>query len=357
VGDGRRGVRLERLGSFDAPLYVTQPSGERDDLFVVEQGGRIVRLAPDGNVATFLDISDEIVSGGEQGLLSVAFAPDYQRSGRLYVDYTDREGDTRIVEYRSTDGDEADPASARELLRIEQPYPNHNGGLILFGPDELLYVGTGDGGAAGDPGRNALDLSSLLGKLLRIDPRGGGDRPYRIPTDNPFTDRGSARGEIYSYGLRNPWRYSFDPDTGALSIADVGQDSFEEINLVRRGRGAGASFGWSAYEGEQRFNEDQTAADAIGPVLTYPTADGNCSVTGGYVVRDERLRSLYGRYLYGDFCRGELRSFVARPGRPAADDRRLGPTVESLSSFGVDNAGRIYATSLDGPVFRIDPEG
>lgn len=357
VGDGRGGVRLERLGSFTAPLHVAQPPGERRALFVVEQGGRIVRVAPNGEEETFLDISAEVIAGGEQGLLSVAFAPDFQSSGRFYVDYTDTDGHTRVVEYRATDRGEVDADAGRELLRIEQPFANHNGGLVLFGPDGLLYIGTGDGGSAGDPRRNALDLSTLLGKLLRIDPRPSDDRPYRIPDDNPFVGRDGARGEIYAYGLRNPWRYSFDRDTAALSIADVGQDSLEEVNLVDRRTGAGASFGWSAFEGTERFNEDQTAPDAIPPVLTYPTADGNCSVTGGYVVRDERLRSLYGRYLYGDFCRGELRSFVAEPGRRGADDRRLGPTIESLSSFGTDNAGRIYATSLAGPVYRLEPDG
>ncbi|MGH2994670.1 MAG: PQQ-dependent sugar dehydrogenase [Solirubrobacterales bacterium] len=347
-----------RIGEFRQPLYVAQPPGEDDDLYVVEKEGRII-LVDDGRPVTdpFLDLRDEVSTGSEQGLLSVAFAPDYSSSGRLYVNFTDTEGDTRIQEFRrdADDPSRADPASRRELLRIDQPFDNHNGGLVLFGPDDLLYVGTGDGGSAGDPMRNAQDLSTLLGKILRIDPEPAGDRPYGIPSSNPFLDDPGARGEIYSYGLRNPWRFSFDRRHEALSIGDVGQASLEEIDLVARGERRGANFGWSAFEGSQPFNEDQEARGAIPPVLTYPLDDA-CAVTGGYVVRDERLRSLYGRYLYGDFCVGELRSFTARPGREAEDDRPLGLEVPQLSSFGEDNRGRIYATSLNGPVYRLAPK-
>ncbi len=356
IGDGSGGVALVEIGSFAAPLHLAQPPGVRDALYVVEQGGRIVRVAADGSTSTFLDVSGEISSGGEQGLLSVAFAPDFRRSGLLYVDFTDPDGNTRVVEYRSDDGRSVDSSSRRELLRIDQPFANHNGGLLEFGPDDLLYVGTGDGGSAGDPQRNALDRDSLLGKLLRIDPRPSGDRAYGVPPDNPFAD-GGGRGEIYAYGLRNPWRYSFDRETGALAIGDVGQNTKEEVDLVARDEGNGASFGWSAFEADLRFNDDQPAENAVPPVLSYATDGGNCSVTGGYVVRDPRLDSLYGRYLYGDFCRGQLRSFPARPNRPASDDRALGLEVPQLSSFGEDNEGRIYATSLDGPVYRLDPRG
>jgi glucose/arabinose dehydrogenase len=357
VGDGRGGVRLVQLGEFAQPLYVTQPPGEQDDLYVVEKGGRIV-LLDDGEPAPepFLDLRGEVSNGGEQGLLSVAFAPDYTRSGRLYVNFTDTEGDTRIQEFRRDNNDptRADPSSRRELLRIDQPFDNHNGGLLLFGPDDLLYVGSGDGGSAGDPMRNGQSLSTLLGKILRIDPDPADGRPYSIPASNPFVDEPGARGEIYAYGLRNPWRFSFDRLGGALSIGDVGEDSLEEVDLVARQEGRGANFGWSAFEGNERFNDDQEASGHIPPVLTYPLDDA-CAVTGGYVVRDESLHSLYGRYLYGDFCVGELRSFPARPGREAVDDRPLGIVVPQLSSFGEDNRGRIYATSLDGPVYRLAP--
>ncbi|MGH2990228.1 MAG: PQQ-dependent sugar dehydrogenase [Solirubrobacterales bacterium] len=357
VGDGRGGVRLAEVGEFEQPLYVAQPPGEGEDLYVVEKTGRII-LVDDGKPLgePFLDLGGEVSTGSEQGLLSVAFAPDYSDSGRLYVNFTDTEGDTRIQEFRRDTDDEsrADPASRRELLRIEQPFENHNGGLLLFGPDELLYAGTGDGGSAGDPMGNGQDLSTLLGKILRIDPEPAGGRPYGIPSSNPFADESDARGEIYSYGLRNPWRFSFDRLDRALSIGDVGQDSLEEIDLVARGQGRGANFGWSAFEGNEPFDSGQEAEGAIPPVLTYPLTDA-CAVTGGYVVRDESLRSLYGRYLYGDFCVGELRSFTARPGREAEDDRPLGVEVPQLSSFGEDNRGRIYATSLNGPVFRLEP--
>lgn len=358
TGDGAGGVRLEKLGDFDQPLYLTQAPGDRGHLFVVEQTGKVQVLSDDGtSPKPFLDLSNEVSCCGEQGLLSIAFAPDYAKSGLVYVDYTDRAGDTRVVEYRRSSSDPltVDPASRRVVLRVNQPFPNHNGGLVLFGPDDLLYVGLGDGGSEGDPDRTGQDLGTLLGKVLRIDPRAGGGRPYSVPASNPFVDRPGARPEIYSYGLRNPWRFSFDRLTQAFSVGDVGQNRFEEIDLVRRGAGRGADFGWSAYEGFARFNTDQTAPDAVPPVLAYSHDDG-CSVTGGYVVRDTSLRSLYGRYLYGDYCAGELRSFPAEPDRQATDDRPLGLDVPSLSSFGEDDAGRIYATSLDGPVYRLDPD-
>ncbi len=355
TGNGIGGVRLEKLGDFDQPLYVTQAPGDRHHLFVVERTGG-VRVLTDGSTedAPFLDLRGRVSCCGEQGLLSIAFAPDYPESGLVYVDYTDRSGDTRVVEYRRSSSNPLtlDPGSARVVLRVDQPFPNHNGGLVLFGPDDLLYVGLGDGGSEGDPDRTGQDLGTLLGKILRIDPRAGGGRPYSVPASNPFVDQAGARAEIYSYGLRNPWRFSFDRLTKALSIGDVGQSHFEEIDLVPRGAGRGANFGWSAYEGFARFNDDQTAPDAIPPVLVY-SHDVGCSVTGGYVVRDHSLPSLYGRYLYGDYCAGELRSFPAVPGRRATDDRSLGLEVPSLSSFGEDDAGHIYATSLDGPVYRV----
>jgi len=355
IGDGDGGVALESVGEFDQPLHVTQPPGD-EAIYVVEQCGRVVR-APTGSgePATFLDLSGSVTCGGEQGLLSVAFAPGYERSGRLYVDYTAGDESTRVVELRRSDDDPtvADPDSARELLAIEQPYPNHNGGLVLFGPDGNLYIGTGDGGSADDPLRAGQDLDTLLGKILRIDPRAGGGEPYRIPADNPFADGTGGRPEILAYGLRNPWRFSFDRETDELWIGDVGQNELEEVNGPIDDLGAGANFGWSAFEGTNRFNEDQRAPGAIDPALTYPTGSSGCSITGGHVVRDPRLESLYGRYLYGDFCSGELRSFI--PGQPGSD-RALGPEVPSLSSFGEDARGRIYVTSLEGDVHRLAPQ-
>ena len=314
VGDGDGGVRLEQLGEFDDPVYLTQPpSGDDDHLYVVEQCGRIQRVPlGGGEPSVFLDIGGLVTCGGEQGLLSVAFDPDYERSGALYVNYTDLAGDSVTAEYRrSGDSGVADPDSARELLRIEDFAPNHNGGLLLFGPDSELYLGMGDGGGAGDPERTAQNPDSPLGKLLRID------------RDDP----GSY--ELAAIGLRNPWRYSFDRRTDELWIGDVGQDTFEEIDAAPLDAlGPDLNFGWSAFEGTQRFNDDQEAPGATPPVLEYGR-DRGCSVTGGYVVRDPALSSLAGRYLYADFCEGELRSFPADPDgggagdRPARADRAL----------------------------------
>ena len=352
TGDGEGGVSLEKVGDFDQPLYVTQPPAS-EDLYVVEKPGRI-RLVRDGKVEPepVLDISDEVSDSGEQGLLSIAFAPDFPASRLLYAYFTDSAQDQRVVEFEmAEDGATIDPDSRREVLRMDDFASNHNGGLLVFGPDGNLYIGTGDGGIADDPERAGQDLGSLLGKLLRIDPRGG--KPYGIPADNPFADTPGARPEVYSYGLRNPWRFSFDRETGDLYIGDVGQNSLEEIDYVSKGAGAGANFGWSAFEGTERFNEDQEAPDHVQPVLTYDPSQG-CSVTGGYVVRDPELPALRGRYLYGDFCAGQLRSFVPAKGA-ARDDKAVGVDVSNLSSFGEDGQGRIYATSLDGPVFRLVP--
>jgi glucose/arabinose dehydrogenase len=353
------GVKLTRVGVFDSPVFVTQPRGERRRLFVVEQGGRI-RVVRDGRVLArpFLDISDRVVSGGEQGLLSVAFAPDYARSGRFYVDYTDTAGDTRIVEYRRGSSlDRANPRSARQLIFQDQPESNHNGGLLLFGPDDLLYVGMGDGGGGDDqhgPIGNGQSLGTLLGKILRIDPRPAGGRPYRIPSDNPFVGRRGAKPAIWAWGLRNPWRFSFDRATGDLAIGDVGQGAVEEIDFLRRGDARGANFGWRAWEGTRRLDPDLAVADHVGPVLEYSHGGGGCSVTGGYVIRDPRLPALRGRYVYGDFCLGRLLTARLRAGGATARGS-LGLRVSALSSFGEDDRGRVYAVSLDGPVYRLDP--
>ena len=349
VGGGGK-LRLEKLGDFELPVFVAQPTGS-EDLYVVEQPGQVQRVAPDGQRSLALDISDEVATEGEQGLLSIAFAPDVETSRLLYAYYTDLDGNQRVVEYRLADDGSIDAASRRDVLEMDDFAANHNGGLLLFGPDGLLYIGTGDGGIADDPERNGQDVGSLLGKILRIDPRRSGERPYTVPADNPFVGEPGARGEVYSYGLRNPWRFSFDRDTKALSIGDVGQNTLEEIDYVGAGQGAGANFGWSAFEGTNRFNLDQEAPGAIPPVLTYGR-DRGCSVVGGYVVRDPGLPALAGRYVYGDYCVGELRSFVPDESG-ARDDGALGLEVPELSSFAEDNRGRIYATSLDGPVFRL----
>jgi len=351
-----RGVRLVKVGEFREPLYVTSPRGENRRLFVVEQGGRI-RVVRGGKVLAqpFLDISSQVTSGGEQGLLSVAFAPDYASSGRFYVYFTDRSEDQRIVEYRRASADRADAGSAREILRMPDDESNHNGGLLLFGPDGMLYVGTGDGGGGGDEhGRrgNAQNLGSLLGKILRIDPQASGGRAYGIPSSNPFSGRQGARGEIYAYGLRNPWRFSFDRSTGDLSIGDVGQNEVEEIDFVRRGRGRGANFGWRPFEGRARFAPGESAPGHVRPVIQRTHGEGWCSITGGVVVRDRALPGLRGRYLFGDFCKPGIVSARLSAGR-ARDVRGTGLRVPSLSSFGEDASGRVYAVSTGGPVYRL----
>jgi glucose/arabinose dehydrogenase len=352
--EAARGVRLARVGTFANPLYVTSPPGDRRRVFVVEQGGRI-RVLVNGKLRQrpFLDISNLIVSGGEQGLLSVAFAPDYARSGRFYVDFTDRNGDTRVQELRRSkrDPNRANLSTRRAVLFVNQPFANHNGGLLLFGPDGLLYIGMGDGGSAGDPFNNAQRLDTLLGKILRIDPRRTGRRADGVPGSNPFVGR-AGRDEIYAYGLRNPWRFSFDSKTDDLYIGDVGQNRLEEIDYAKRGQARGRDYGWSCFEGSRRYDSSRKCANPVGPVLDYSHSDGSCSVTGGVVVRDPRVPALAGRYVYGDFCRGRLASFRISGGK-AVDLGSLGLQVSSLSSFGEDARGRVYVTSLAGPVYRL----
>lgn len=354
--EAARGVRLVRIGDFTDPLYVTAPPGDEGRLFVVEQGGRIWVLVNGKRVSRpFLDLSSLVKSGGEQGLLSMAFAPDYATSGRFYVDFTDRRGDTRIQELRRSkqDPNRADRSTRRAILFVNQPFPNHNGGLLLFGPDRLLYIGMGDGGSAGDPFNNAQRLSSLLGKILRINPHRAGRSPYSVPRGNPFVGR-PGRDEIYAYGLRNPWRFSFDRNTGDLYIGDVGQNRFEEIDYAKRGAARGRDYGWSCFEGAHRFDSSRRCPSPTDPALDYGRAGGACSVTGGVVVRDPALPALAGRYVYGDFCRGLLFSFRISGGR-AVDVGSLDLNVPSLSSFGEDARGRVYATSLEGPVYRLAP--
>jgi glucose/arabinose dehydrogenase len=359
-GSGSTRVKLARIGEFDSPTYIAQAPGT-DDLYVVEREGRL-RIVRSGEVLSdpALDISDQVVAEGEQGLLSVAFPPDFQSSRLLYLYFTGNDQDQYVVEYRARDDGTVDEGSARQLLDMDDFASNHNGGMLLFGPDGHLYIGTGDGGIADDPERNGQDLGSLLAKMLRIDPApqstaatntAAEQRPYSIPRDNPFVGQPGARPEICNYGLRNPWRFSFDRQTQALTIADVGESSQEEIDYVPASRICGNNFGWSAFEGTQRLNEDQSAPSAVPPIFTYGRERG-CSITGGYVVRDPELPQLKGHYVYGDYCEPTVRSLI--PAIPEArNDRPVGVSVESLVSFGEDSGGRIYAVSLNGPVYRL----
>jgi glucose/arabinose dehydrogenase len=316
----------------------------------VVAGRRVLR-------APFLDISRLVTTGGESGLLSMAFAADYTRSGRFYVYYTDSSGYIRIDRFRRSarDPNRAAAGSRRLVMRVAHHRFNHKGGQLEVGPDGDLYAGFGDGGGGGDPDRNAQNLSRLLGKLVRVAPRPGGG--YRVPADNPFRSRAGARPEVYAYGLRNPYRFSFDRATGDLTIGDVGLDAVEEVDWVRNRRGAGRAprggqnFGWSVFEGNERYRSG-SAPGALAPVLTHRHADGWCSVIGGYVIRDRSLgRRLYGRYVYGDNCSPRLRLASLRAG----SSRPLGPQVGDLVSFGEDGRGRIHAVSLDGAVYRLAP--
>jgi len=347
-----KGLGRRQIGTFSSPVYVTAPPGDRRRIFVVEQEGTI-RIVRRGRKLRrpFLDISGRVDSGGEQGLLSMAFAPNYRKNRRFYVYYTDNGGDVRIVEFRGR-RNRARRRSARPVLRQEHStYSNHNGGQLQFGPDGRLYIGIGDGGGGGDPFEAGQDRGTFLGKILRINPRG---KPYRIPGSNPFRGRRGAKGAVYSYGLRNPWRFSFDRKTGALTIGDVGQNEYEEIDFVRRGRGRGANFGWDAFEGNHSY-EGGSAPGHIRPVIEHSHGgDGFCSITGGYVLRHRSYRNLRGVYVYGDFCESAVRGARLRPGRARAR-RRMGVDVPSLSSFGEDARGRVYATSLSGAVYRLVP--
>ena len=312
------GLALVRVGTFASPVYVTSPPKDKRRAFVVERAGRI-RVVRAGKALSkaFLDIRDLVTSSGqEQGLLSIAFAPDYASSGRFYVYYTGKDSQQHVVEYRRASADRANAATARPVLTMADPEGNHNGGLLKFGPDGLLYIGTGDGGGANDLHGlrgNGQNLSSLLGKLLRIDPRASDGRPYSIPTSNPFVGRSGARGEIYSYGLRNPWRYSFDRSTGDLVIADVGQNAVEEVDFARKGEASGVNYGWRPREGNRVNFPGESAPGAVGPVLEKSHSDGWCSITGGFVVRDPKVPLLKGRYVYGDYCLGRIRSVKLWP--------------------------------------------
>jgi glucose/arabinose dehydrogenase len=352
-------VKLLLLGRFRAPTFLTAPPGDRSRRFVVERGGRIV-VVRDGRALgePFLDISGRVETGGESGLLSMAFAPDYAQSRRFYVYFTDNSGDITIEEYQRSESsaDRALPGSRRLVLRQGHRRFNHKGGQLQFGPDGMLYMAFGDGGGSGDPDRNAQNLGRLLGKMLRIDPRGEG-AGYRIPRGNPFAGRGGARAEIYAYGLRNPWRFSFDRAKGHLIVADVGQDEVEEIDFVRNRRGrrrapsGGYNFGWPAFEGRRRFAGGRVRRH-VPPVVQRTRGEGFCTIVGGYVVRDRSLRRLNGRYVYGDLCESRLWSTRLRSGR-ASRGRPLGVRVGNLVSFGEDAQGRVYAVSLSGPVYRL----
>ena len=336
------------VSGLEAPLFATHSGDGSGRMFVVEQTGR-VRIVENERLRSqpYLDISAKIVAGGEQGLLGLAFHPDYATNGRLFVNYTDLRGDTVVAEYRRHPRDElrADPASERVLLHIAQPFVNHNGGGLAFGPDGYLYIGTGDGGSGGDPLGNGQALDTLLGKLLRIDVDSTASGPYGIPPDNPFASSGSARPEIWAYGLRNPWRFSFDRPTGTLWIGDVGQSELEEVNRAPAGAPR-LNYGWNVTEGSSCYEPPQ-GCDTSGlepPIATYSHAQG-CSITGGYVYRGDRYPVLEGAYLFADYCSGTIWSLNAAGGSPQRPVE-LVASERALSSFGEDEAGELYVTDI-----------
>ncbi len=354
-------VGLEEVASgFNQPLFVTTPPGDGERLVVVEQRGTIQVLVNDQIAAEpFLDITDRVGSeGSEQGLLGLAFAPDYAESGQFYVNYTDLNGNTVVARFTVTkDPEVADPQSEEVILRQEQPRANHNGGVLAFGPDNYLYIGLGDGGGQGDPNRNGQNLSTWLGKILRIDvdPRNVGEgETYAIPEDNPFVDEADAAPEIWVYGLRNPWRFTFDRETGDMWVGDVGQSAIEELTLLPVAEGGGQNLGWNITEGTSCYIEpdcDQTGLTP--PTLEYSHDVGGCSVTGGYVYRGESMPALEGVYVFADFCSGLLWG----AGQDADGNWVMSEPIEtglSISSFGEDAAGEMYLTDLSGgTVYRL----
>jgi glucose/arabinose dehydrogenase len=355
------GIVLKKIGNFDHPVYVAGAPGYPKLLFVVEQPGRVVVLSRGKRLPRpFLDLRASVgYDGGERGLLSIAFPADYRQSGSFYAYYNDSAGNIRVDEFKRGSATRAAAGSQRQVIEIPHPVnANHNGGQMQF-LDGLLYFGTGDGGSGGDPPNNAQNKEVLLGKLLRIDPRPSGGQPYSVPSSNPFVGK-PGRDEIYSYGLRNPFRFSFDTVSAVqprIAIGDVGQNKFEELDYTTVAAASGANFGWDALEGFAPYTDESSGtADPGGttkPIFAYShSRAGSCSITGGYVVSDPSLRSLYKRYVYADFCEGELRSLVPHLKR-ASGERKLGLTVASPTSFGEDDAHHLYVSSLEGPVFRL----
>ena len=341
------------------PLYLTTAHGDDNRLFIVEKGG-LIRIIKNGTLleTPFLDIHRLVSTGGEQGLLGLAFDPGYAANGRFYVSYTDTSGDSKIVRYSvSGNPDIAQTAPDRVLLTIDQPFANHNGGNIVFGPDGYLYIGMGDGGSGNDPHGNGQDKTDLLGSLLRIDVHPQDD--YTIPGDNPFISQPSARPELWDIGLRNPWRFSFDRKTGDLYIADVGQNAREEINVApaAQGRGKGINYGWNIMEGAICTPGVGPNCNKTGltlPVLDYDHSNNNCSVTGGYVYRGSAIPGIQGTYFYADYCAGWVKSFVYRNG--AATDHKEWKALSpggNITSFGEDGQGELYILTSQGGVYRI----
>lgn len=352
-GNGNVNLRLEQIASgFAAPVYVTSPPGD-SRLFVVEQNGR-VRVILNGQVLStaFIDVVDKIAFGGETGLLSVAFHPQFATNGFAYVFYTSNNSQIRVERYTvSSNPNVANPSSAKLILSLPRTRLNHNGGLAMFGPDGMLYLGIGDGGGGGDPDRNGQDINTLQGSLLRVNVDGGD--PYSIPSGNPFAGRNDAKGELWAIGLRNPWRFSFDRVGGNLYVADVGQDRLEEINIVPSTR-AGVNYGWNVMEASTCFQASSCNRTGLEvPIVEYDHAGGNCSVTGGFVYRGSAIPEIAGHYFYGDYCGGWVRSFRFANGTANDAKEWSFGDVGAVTSFGEDSSGELYITTGEGRVYKI----
>jgi len=349
-------ISLETFAEgLNVPTTINHAGDSR--LFVVEQTGTIQIIDEQGNIndSPFLDIEDRISYGGERGLLGLAFHPDYETNGYFYVNYTGPDGNTHISEFSvsETDPDVANPDSERVLLTIEQPYSNHNGGEIRFGPEGYLFISTGDGGSAGDPENRAQDMTSLLGKILRIDVNGD---PYATPPHNPFVDDPDARDEIWASGMRNPWRFSFDRETGDLWIADVGQNEYEEVNFEPAESGGGLDYGWRCYEGNHEYNTNgcQNQGSYTFPVHEYShTETGGCSVTGGFVYRGEEYPSMQGHYFFADYCNDKIWTLYDDNGNWELTNQGQF-SGNNFATFGEDANGEIYVAGLStGTIYHI----
>lgn len=343
------------VSGITSPTDIQNADDGSGRLFLVEQNG-LIRILHNGvlNEQPFLDITSKTRAGGERGLLGLAFPPDFGQRQRFYLDYTDLRGDTTIAEYRvSSNPDTADPASETVLLKVVQPFANHNGGQLRFGPDGYLYIGMGDGGSGGDPLGNGQNPNALLGKMLRVDVEST-PGTVKIPPDNPFVGRNGARPEIWAYGLRNPWRFSFDRATGDLWIADVGQDAYEEIDLQPRASHGGENYGWNIMEGTHCYSANNCSTEGLTlPIFDYPHSEG-CSITGGFVYRGRKAGALRGTYVYGDYCSGRIWGLDQKDS--VWTNRLLSDSGMSISTFGEDEAGEVYvADAAQGKVYRIDP--
>ena len=342
-------------------VAMAYPNDDTNRVFVALQPGQIVAFANDRGVQStglFLDITDKVSDQGrEEGLLGLAFDPEYRDNAYFYVYYSAAEPRRSVLSRFSADGTDpnvADPDSERIILEVEEPYANHNGGQVVFGPDGYLYVGLGDGGSGGDPHGNGQDPSTLLGSILRIDVSSvDAEGTYAIPPDNPFAGRADeARGEVWAYGLRNPWRFTFDRLTGDLWAADVGQNRFEEVDVIE----PGLNYGWNIMEGFNCFQSSEDTCDTRGltmPVVEYGHEDG-CSVTGGYVYRGSRLPSLYGAYVYGDFCSGKIWA-LRYDGSRVTEHMQIADSRLEITSFGEDQSGELYILAFDEKIYRLAP--